>query len=83
VLVPHAAATVVDVILAAWSNQYGGGSLDQTGPAGFGYATSTTAVAQPSNPNSTFTQHSYYSNTGLDLSTSHNANYQTYLTGGK
>jgi cellobiose dehydrogenase (acceptor) len=83
VLVPRAAATVIDVIFTAWSNQYGGGSLEQAGSGGFGYVTSTTAVAQPSNPNSTFTQHSYDSITGLDLSTSHNANYQTYLTGGK
>jgi cellobiose dehydrogenase (acceptor) len=56
--------------------------MTQDGGAGFGYATSETAVDQPSNPNSTFLEHTYDSTGGIDLSTAHSANYAQYLAGG-
>jgi cellobiose dehydrogenase (acceptor) len=40
------------------------------------------SVDTPSSASSTFVEHTYDSITGLDLSLSHNANYQKYLTGG-
>jgi hypothetical protein len=66
----------------AWTNSVGGGSLNQAGSGAIGYVSSEVAVDTPSNPNSTFAEHSYDSITGLDLSGAHNANYQTYLSGG-
>jgi cellobiose dehydrogenase (acceptor) len=68
--------------ILAWTNQYGGGSLNQASSGGIGYATSEQAVDTPGSASSTFTQHTYSTITGLDLSLSHNANYQKYLTGG-
>jgi cellobiose dehydrogenase (acceptor) len=69
-------------IIPAWSNSVGGGSINQAGSGEIGYATSEQAVNTPSSANSTFVEHSYDKVSGMDLSMSHNANYQNYLTGG-
>lgn len=45
------------------------------------YALGKTAVATPSDPNSSFTEHDYFGIWGQDLSVAHNSNYQAWLSG--
>jgi len=47
------------------------------------WAMGNTNVNTPSNPNSTFTQHDDFNFWAAFTNAAHDANYQTYLNGGK
>ncbi|THH28872.1 hypothetical protein EUX98_g5306 [Antrodiella citrinella] len=61
----------------SWS----GGGIDTTSGAALAWAFSSVGVDDPSDPESTFQEHTDFGFFGMDFSTAHNANYQSYLSG--
>nr|Q01738.1 RecName: Full=Cellobiose dehydrogenase; Short=CDH; AltName: Full=Cellobiose-quinone oxidoreductase; Flags: Precursor [Phanerodontia chrysosporium]AAB61455.1 cellobiose dehydrogenase [Phanerodontia chrysosporium]AAB92262.1 cellobiose dehydrogenase [Phanerodontia chrysosporium]AAC49277.1 cellobiose dehydrogenase [Phanerodontia chrysosporium] len=61
-----------------WNN---GGGIDVTSQGVLAWAFSNVAVDDPSDPQSTFSEHTDFGFFGIDYSTAHSANYQNYLNG--
>uniref|UniRef100_UPI0012FE7E2C Cellobiose dehydrogenase n=1 Tax=Phanerodontia chrysosporium TaxID=2822231 RepID=UPI0012FE7E2C len=59
-----------------WNN---GGGIDVTSQGVLAWAFSNVAVDDPSDPQSTFSEHTDFGFFGIDYSTAHSANYQNYL----
>lgn len=59
----------------------GGGGIPLTSGAAVAWAYSDIAVDQPSNPQSTFDEHTDFGFFGIDFSSAHSANYENYLNG--
>ncbi|KAH8103281.1 cellobiose dehydrogenase [Cristinia sonorae] len=58
-----------------------GGGIDVTSGAALAWAISTVGVDDPSNPQSTFQEHTDFGFFGMDFSTAHTSNYASYLSG--
>ncbi|KAI0338409.1 cellobiose dehydrogenase [Trametopsis cervina] len=59
----------------------GGGSIPVNGQGVLAWAYSNVAVDQPSNPQSTFQEHTSFGFFGIDYTQAHTSNYQNYLQG--
>ncbi|RDX41638.1 cellobiose dehydrogenase [Lentinus brumalis] len=59
----------------------GGGGIDPTGTGVFAWAYSNVAVDDPSDPNSTFAEHTDFGFFGINFPDAQNSNYQNYLQG--
>ncbi|EIN05508.1 cellobiose dehydrogenase [Punctularia strigosozonata HHB-11173 SS5] len=62
----------------SWS----GGSITQTSVSVFAWAYSDVGVDDPSDPQSTFDEHTDFGFWGENVANAHSANYDTYLSGG-
>ncbi|KAI0777591.1 cellobiose dehydrogenase [Trametes elegans] len=58
-----------------------GGSIDPTGTGVFAWAYSSVAVDDPSDPGSTFAEHTDFGFFGINFPDAQNSNYQNYLQG--
>ncbi|THG94036.1 hypothetical protein EW026_g7350 [Hermanssonia centrifuga] len=77
---PHIGSGYSDAKVAqvSWT---GGGSIPVDGEGVLAWAFSSVGVDDPSDPESTFNEHTDFGFFGIDYSTAHNANYDAYLNG--
>nr|AAC32197.1 cellobiose dehydrogenase [Trametes cinnabarina] len=59
----------------------GGGGIDPTGTGVFAWAYSSVGVDDPSDPNTTFQEHTDFGFFGINFPDAQNSNYQNYLQG--